>query len=150
MSLYPCSACGERSPGKLAQIYWAWNQADGGRVSYKQRLCTTCYCMHVLPIALEATENVVACPVCHEGTLDDMDPVYATIYLPRQDRNDAEMALCARDAVEVRTRAMRGAERLTDREVGSGGPSPQPVTAADVWAALGIRPNGRGPEHADA
>jgi hypothetical protein len=150
VSLYPCSACGQRSPGKLAQVYWAWVLVDGTRRSYKQRLCTTCYCMHVLPVAIAAADNVVACPVCHMGTLDDMDPVYATIYLPRQDRQDAEMALCGKCAVEIRRRALVGAEQLVDREVGSGGPSPQPVDPADVWAALGIRPNGRGPEHADA
>jgi hypothetical protein len=106
--------------------------------------------MHVLPVALEAQENVVACPVCHVGTLDDMDPVYATIYLPRQERMDAELACCPRDAVEVRNRALLGADRLPDRGAEVGGSSPQPVTAADAWAALGIRPNGRGPEHADA
>ena len=149
MSLYPCSACGQRAPGKLAQVYWAWLRADQSRVSYKQRLCTTCYCMHVLPVAAEAVSNVVACPVCHAGTLDDMDPVYATIYLPGQDRTDAEMALCGPCAVEVRNRALLGAEQLVDRGAEVGGPSPQPVTAADAWAALGIRPNGRGPEHPD-
>lgn len=150
MSLYPCSACAERVPGKLSQVYWAWIRADGSRGAWRQRLCLTCFCMHVLPIATAALEALVACPVCHAGTATDMDPVYATVYMPGQERMDAEMALCGPCAVEVRNRALVGAEALPDRQGGLGGSSPPPVSAADAWAALGLRPNGRGPEHADS
>jgi hypothetical protein len=138
MSLYPCSACQQRVPGKLAQVYWAWNQADGVRVAYKQRLCMTDFTASVWPLAMEAQQNVVACPACHVGTVDDMDPVYATIYCPGQPQVDAEMALCGPCAVEVRNRAVAGAEKLPDRQGALGGSGPPPVTPADSWAALGI------------
>lgn len=105
--------------------------------------------MNVLPLAVEAQEAVVACPVCHIGTLDDMDPVYCTVYIPGQERQDVEMALCGPCAVNVRQRALTGAETLADRQGSSGGSSPPPPSAADAWSALGLRPNGRGPEHAD-
>ncbi len=150
MSLYPCSACDERVPGKLSQIYWAWNQADGRRVAYKQRLCLTCFSRNVYPALIEGFANLVACPVCHQGTVDDMDPVYATIYTPGQPQIDAEWALCGACAVEVRNRAILGSDKLPDRQDGVGGSSPPPVSAADAWAALGLAPNGRGPEHPDA
>lgn len=143
MSLYPCSACAERVPGKLSQIYWAWNRADGTRRAVKQRLCMTCFCMHVLPVATAAMEALVACPVCHTSTVSDMDPVYATIYMPGQPQMDAEMALCGPCAVEVRNRAQLGAEDLPDRQGELGGSSPPPVTSADAWKALGLDPSVR-------
>ena len=140
MSLYPCSACSERVPGKMSQVYWAWLRADDTRVAYKQRLCSACFITNVWIAASEAMNNLVACPVCHEGTADNMDPVYATLYVPGQPRMDAEMALCPRDAVEIRNRALLGAESLQDRQSALGGSSPPPPTAADTWAALGITP----------
>ena len=149
MSLYLCSACQERVPGKLSQVYWAWIRADGTRASMKQRLCMTCFCINVLPIATDALSAIVACPVCHAGTLDDMDPIYATVYMPGQPRMDVEMATCGPCAVEVRNRALAGAVELSDRQGALGGSSPPTISAADAWAALGLTPNGRGPEHSD-
>jgi len=146
VSLYPCSGCSERVPGKLAQIYWAWNLADNSRVAYKQRLCMQCFMRDVWQVAIDAQAQVVACPVCHAGTVDDMDPVYATIYCPGQPQIDAEMALCGPCAVEVRNRAQAGAEKLPDRQGALGGSSPPPVTAAQAWAALGLDPAVRVPE----
>jgi DNA-directed RNA polymerase subunit RPC12/RpoP len=145
MSLYPCSSCSQRVPGKLAQIYWAWMLADESRVAYRQRLCMQCMMQNAWTPIIEAQANVVACPACHAGTVDDMDPVYATVFIPGQPRIDAEMALCAPCAVEVRNRALVGSEKLPDRQGALGGSSPPPVTATDAWAALGLRPNGRGP-----
>lgn len=147
MSLYPCSACSERVPGKMSQIYWAWVKADQTRAAYKQRLCMQCFMTNVWVVVLQAMDNLVACPVCHEGTAENMDPVYATLYVPGQPRMDTEMALCPRDAVEVRNRALLGAETLQDRQGALGGSSPPPPTAAEAWAALGIVPrelNARG------
>ena len=108
MSLYPCSACSERVPGKMSQVYWAWLRADGMRVAYKQRLCSTCFITNVWIAASEAMNNLVACPVCHEGTADNMDPVYATLYVPGQPRMDAEMALWQQHSHDIATQARNG------------------------------------------
>jgi hypothetical protein len=150
VSLYPCSSCSQRVPGKLCQIYWAWFQADDVRVAYRQRLCMTCFSASVYAPMLDAMNDLVSCPICHAGTASDMDPVYATIYIPGQPQIQSEMALCGPCAVEMRNRALVGAEKLPDRRDESGGSSPPTISAADSWAALGIRPNGRGPEYPDA
>jgi len=149
VSLYPCSACGNRVPGKLSQIYWAWNQADGHRVAYKQRLCLNDFTATVYPVLVKGMADMVSCPACGISTINDMDPVYATIYTPGQPQIDAEWAMCPACAVEVRNHAIEGSERLPDRQDGVGGSSPPPVTAADAWRALGLAPNGRGPEYPD-
>jgi hypothetical protein len=147
VSLYPCSSCHERVPGKLSQVYWAWLRSDGTRGAWRQRLCAQCFGTNVYVPAVSAMTELVSCPVCHAGTADDMDPVYATIYTPGQPRIDVEMALCGPCAVEIRNRALLGAEALPDRQGEVGGSSPPQVSAADTWAALGLTPNGRGPEH---
>ena len=140
MSLYPCSACSERVPGKLSQVYWAWIRADGVRVAYKQRLCLKCFSVTLLGLIPSALENLVTCPACGISTVDDMDPVYATCYVPGQPQLDLELALCGAHAVEIRNRALAGAETLADRQGALGGSSPPPQLPTDAWAALGILP----------
>jgi hypothetical protein len=150
MSLQPCSSCGQRSREKLAWVYWAWNTADGKRSGWLQKLCAACFGMNVLPIYLDSMSEILQCPVCHSGTESDYDAVYGTIYAPGQPRIDMECATCGPCAVEVRNRAQVGATKLPDRRDDVGGPAPQLPSAADAWAALGLVPNGRGPEQADA
>ena len=140
MSLYPCSLDGKRHPGKLAQVYWAWVKADGERLALRQRLCQGCYMESVYPVAIAAQSALAACPVCHISTVDDMDPVYATVFLPKQPRGDVEMALCPPCAVRIRVMAQTGSEPLEDRGIGVGGPAPLGPDAADSWAAIGIPP----------
>lgn len=142
MSLFPCSACGERRPGKLSNATWAWFRADSTRVAWRQRLCIDCYVANVAALETATAENPLSCPVCHTDAGDGMDPCYLTLYVPGIGPLRLEMATCGACAVEIRNRAMEGATKLDDRLASSGGQDSGPQTnpANNVWAQLGITP----------
>jgi hypothetical protein len=68
-----------------------------------------------------------------------MDPVFCKVYVPGQPETMLELATCPKCAVELRNRALTGAEALPDRREGFRGQASEP-SAADVWASLGLRP----------
>lgn len=137
-----CDACQQQGTEKLSSLYWAWNRADGTRVAYLQKLCFTCFCATVLPLMDPARSPVLLCPTCGISTVDDYDAVYCKVYVPGQPPETLEMPLCGPCAVNVRNQALNGARPLEDREAGSLGAArgPQPVSATQTWASLGIVP----------
>jgi hypothetical protein len=142
MSLFPCSACGARRPGKLSNATWAWWNADNERSAWRQRLCVDCYVANVATIEQSTRDDPMNCPVCHTDAGEQMDPCYLTIYIPGVGPMRLEMATCAPCAVEIRNRALVGAEKLPDRRTESvgQGPGPQTDPATSVWQQLGIQP----------
>lgn len=143
MSLIPCDFCHQRVPEKLSQVTWAWYRADGVRVAFRQRLCTGCFAQRVLPLDQQLDyANGLTCPVCHISTDDDMDPVYATAFIPGHGRLQLELATCAGCAVKVREVAQEGAAKLEGGRVeGPSDTSPSTLTTREsYWAALGIAP----------
>jgi hypothetical protein len=143
MSLIPCDTCHQRVPEKLCQTTWAWYRADGERVAYRQRMCAACFCSRVLPMDVELDyANGLTCPVCHISTDEDMDPCYATSFLPGRGKMSLELATCGACAVRVRASAQEGATKLEDKRVeGPGDTSPStPTTRESYWSQLGIRP----------
>ena len=142
MSLIPCDSCRARVPEKLAQVTWAWYRADGQRVAFRQRLCTACYCSILLPLDKPVDFDDLKCPACGISTSSDMDPCYATAYVPGAGKQQFELATCAACAVEVRNRAQVGASRLEDRPSVEGpGPSPSTMTTREsYWSQIGVLP----------
>ena len=140
MSLSPCSACGVRAPGKLAQITWAWWRADNKRVAYRQRLCLTCMATTVVPLEVNSRDLSANCPACGIDTSEDMDPVYATSFVPGIGKVRLELPTCGVCAVRIRERAMTGAVKLEDSGFGGQDPSPQTDLSTEAWAQLGIQP----------
>lgn len=139
MALRPCSSCGERFPAKACSLYWSWNRADRTRAAFLQRVCPTCFARDVLAFwAIEYGPEIL-CPACHSPSGDDMDPVFCKVYVPGQPEQELELALCPACAVEVRNRAMRGAEALPDRNPEFGGQAPK-LTATSVWDSMGLKP----------
>lgn len=127
MSVYPCAVCGQRVPGKLASIYWAWFKSDGERSAFKQRSCAPCIAERlraVLRSANEASPAVSMCPVCGTDSSGDLDPIYATVFLPKQEPREYALTTCATCAVGVRAWAQEGAQPLADRGGISQGPRP--------------------------
>lgn len=139
MSLFPCSACGVRSPGKLSSCTWAWFRADNVRVAYRQRLCLTCVATTIAPLEVSTREWSLNCPACGIDASDDMDPVYLTMFAPGIGRIQLEFPLDPKCAVEVRNRAQLGAVLLEDTSSGGQEPGPQTNTPSG-WAALGLAP----------
>jgi hypothetical protein len=141
MSLYPCSACGERtSVGvSLCQATWAWWRADNQRVAYRQRLCVACFAMTIAPLEVASREQTMTCPACGIDTSEDMDPVYCTAYVPSLGRVRLELPCCAPCAAELRLRAQKGAQKLEDRVDGFVGRGPR-TEAPSPWEELGIEP----------
>lgn len=144
MSLIPCDFCHRRVPEKLSQTTWAWYPDNGPRVAYRQRLCTSCYCAHVLPLDKPSDFEALACPACGISTEHDMLPIYATVYIPGSGREQFEFPTCPSCAVEIQARAQEGATRLENRERvegPGGGPSTQPDRDS-YWAGITIRGGG--------
>jgi len=144
MSLIPCDSCTQKVPEKLCQTTWAWYSADGHRVAWRQRLCTSCFCSTVLPLDKDLDfVNGLTCPSCGISVEHDMDPIYATFFLPGSGKSQLEIPTCAACAVNIRSRAQKGAQKLEDRRVeGQGdsqGPS-TPTTRESYWSNIGIRP----------
>lgn len=139
VSFYPCSACGERARGKLATIYWAWFTPDQGRYAVRQRLCAPCYVRWYATPITDQEANPEACPYCHGSVGPDVDPTYATVYIPGREFIEVALATCANDAAVLRENAKMGAIPLPDRESVVGGPQP-PNSATSVWDDLGLRP----------
>jgi hypothetical protein len=142
MSLFPCSSCHERKPGKFSSVTWAWWRADNVRTAHRQRLCVDCYIMNVAGLDSAAREEPLNCPSCHTDPDDQMDPTYVTSFIPGIGPVRLELATCAPCAVEVRNRALVGAVKLDDRpaEFGGQNPGPQTDSSLEVWRALGIAP----------
>ena len=139
MSFYPCSACGEKPNGKLAAIYWAWFTASGERHAVRQRLCAACYVQWYATPLHDQEANPDQCPYCHGSVGGDLDPTYATVYIPGREFVEIALATCANDAAVLRANASVGAIPLPDRQPGNGGLQP-PISATAAWDSLGLRP----------
>jgi len=139
VSVFPCSICGGRKPGKLASAYWAWFNADGARSAWKLRYCLGCAQEH-LPLlstafqAGELSQDVYACVSCGASAETDSDPIYCTLYLPGREPVEVALQLDAACAAKLRIPITSRGERLADRGGVVRGPSPS-VTA---WDALGL------------
>jgi len=141
VSVFPCSICRARRPGKLATAYWAWFDDGGARHAWKQRFCASCALdnLQKLLMTLSAAgsiSDVFACVACGASAEHDSDPVYLTLYVPGKDPQELALQLDGPCAVDIRVKAMTGAERLEDR----GGVVRGPSTSTSAWDALGIGP----------
>jgi hypothetical protein len=141
--LVPCSSCGSRESGKNAWLCWAWNRADNTRVAWKQKVCLTCFSATALPLIVACEEGLFQCPACHSDPEGQLDPIYLTYVMPGQQKAQAELATCGSCAVEIRTRAMVGAEQMPDRESQGVGATAPTQTSVSGWDALGLRPLGQ-------
>jgi len=135
--------CGEAVRERLTWAVWAWNRADGQRVAYKQKLCMACVAEAIAPIYVACEKSELTCPACGIDTADDFDAVYCT-FIPRgAGKMQLEAPMCGPCAVVLRQRAMEGAERMEDREVGVRGQETAPnLDPSSPWAALGLVPHG--------
>jgi hypothetical protein len=139
VSVFPCSNCHARKPGKFAALYWAWFLADQSRSAWKQRLCPDCFISNFREMFGNAIENEETCPICHTLPGDTVDPIYVTVYIPKKEPAELVLPTCATCAVPVRNAASQGAQRLVDRGAGVRGPSTsQALTSA--WDAIGLEP----------
>jgi len=142
MSLIPCDSCRKRVAEKLAQTTWAWYDQEGHRVAYRQRLCTACFAAQVLPYDRPLDMDALTCPGCGISTDQDMDPCYATAYIPGSGKLQLEIPSCAACAPILREHAQVGAQKLSDRERVEGpGASPSTQTTREsYWASIGVLP----------
>jgi hypothetical protein len=141
VSLIPCGRDGERHPGKNSTLYWAWTLADGSRRAYRQRLCIDCFRELAVPLISQSASDALICPVCGGSSVDDLDPVYLTYFLPSMPKGTCEFATDAACAARVRSWAMQGAQELEDRALAGAEASAPALSADAAWAALGLRPS---------
>ncbi len=142
MSVFPCSFCGQRKPGKLASAYWAWFNADGGRSAWKVRYCPGCaadnlgYLWRRLA-SMDGTSDVFACVSCGTDASTDSDPIYVTLYLPGKEPQEIALQLDGACAAKLRIPITENGARLPDRGGVVRGPSP----GTSAWDALGLAPD---------
>jgi hypothetical protein len=137
MSVFPCSVCRARKPGKLATTYWAWFLADGARSAWKLRYCLDCAAEALsLPLSgsrqSEETLEVFACVSCGADAKEDSDPIYCTCYLPGKEPMEIALQLDSACAAKLRIPITQNGERLPDRGGVVRGPSP----SLSAWDAL--------------
>lgn len=141
MSLFPCTACGERPAGKLANVTLAWWPDGRTRVAYRHRLCMTCYCTHILPLDVPEGASVLTCPACHIDTTEGMSPLYVTSFLPGVGKTQLELPMCEPCADKLRQFGHDGGTQLLDKPPEGPGSSPQTMApGTEGWAALGVYP----------
>lgn len=141
MSVYPCSMCRQRKPGKLASAYWAWFNADGARSAWKLRYCPGCAVESLQKLlsdlhALGETESVFSCVCCGTDASQDSDPIYLTLYLPQREPTEYALQLDSACAAKLRIPITAHGEPLHDRGGVVRGPSP----STSAWDALGLSP----------
>jgi hypothetical protein len=142
VSVFPCSVCRQRKPGKLATAYWAWFLADGERSAWKVRYCPGCASDVLSKLfsklrSMDGTSSVFDCVLCGQDASTTSDPIYLTLYLPGKEPQEIALQLCAVCAVSLRIPIGEVGERLADRGGVVRGPSPS-LTA---WDALGLAPD---------
>jgi hypothetical protein len=141
MSVFPCSNCRQRKPGKLATAYWAWFLADGERSAWKLRYCPACAEDALLKLlnqvrGMDGTSDVSACVSCGTNAAEDSDPIYLTLYLPGKEPTEYALQLDGACAARLRIPVTTHGERLPDRGGLVRGPSP----STSAWDALGLSP----------
>jgi hypothetical protein len=141
MSVFPCSNCRQRKPGKLATAYWAWFLADGERSAWKLRYCPACAEDALLKLlnqvrGMDGTSDVFACVSCGTNAAEDSDPIYLTLYLPGKEPTEYALQLDGACAARLRIPVTTHGERLPDRGGLVRGPSP----STSAWDALGLSP----------
>lgn len=141
VSVYPCSFCRQRKPGKLASAYWAWFNADGGRSAWKLRYCPACAAENLSALwarlrETDGTSDVFACVSCGSSAVEDSDPIYVTLYLPGKEPQEIALQLDSACAAKLRIPITTQGERLPDRGGVVRGPSP----STSAWDALGLAP----------
>lgn len=144
MSVFPCSVCKTRRPGKLAAAYWAWFNADLSRSAWKLRYCLGCAPEHLATLFNASqlqteNSNVFSCISCGADASQDSDPIYCTLYLPKKEPMEYALQLDAACAAKLRIPITNNGERLTDRGAEVRGPSTANSTTA--WDALGLAPS---------
>lgn len=135
MSLYPCSACAQRKPGKYAAVYSAWFNGGNERIAQRQRFCLDCMSGTIAALIKRQIANgddMTICPACGEKSEGECQPVYMTIYLPKAEPLEYALPICDGCAVETREYLRNGSLPLEDRGVGVRGPS---QSATLDWAA---------------
>lgn len=141
MSVYPCSVCRQRKPGKLASAYWAWFNADGARSAWKVRYCSACASesLSQLFATLRETDgqsSAFACVSCGADASLDSDPMYLTLYLPGKEPEEIALRLDGACAAKLRIPITTQGDRLEDR----GGVVRGPSHGNSAWDALGLSP----------
>ena len=141
MSVFPCSVCGQRKPGKLASAYWAWFNADGGRSAWKLRYCPECAVKSLSLLfnrlrSMDGTSPVFACVSCGADASEDSDPIYLTLYLPGKESEEIALQLDGACAAKLRIPITESGTKLLDR----GGVVRGPSQALSAWDALGLAP----------
>ena len=142
MSVFPCSMCRQRKPGKLATAYWAWFLADASRSAWKLRYCPGCANESLSTLfsrlrEMDGTSPVFACVSCGSDASQDSDPIYLTLYLPGWEPQEIALQLDGACAARLRIPITENGDRLPDRGGLVRGPSP----SISAWDALGLAPD---------
>jgi hypothetical protein len=141
VSVYPCSVCRQRKPGKLATAYWAWFREEGDRCAYKCRYCPDCAmeALHKLLLELRGMGQVreaTACISCGSDANEDAVPIYLTLYLPKKEPEEFALMLDSSCSARIQAQIMAVGDPLADR----GGLVRGPSLSTRAWDEMGLVP----------
>jgi hypothetical protein len=141
VSVYPCSMCRKRKPGKMASAYWAWFETDSSRTAYKLRYCLDDAAKHLSLLLAggspaDNSPDVFACVSCGTSAETDSDPIYCTLYLPGKEPMEYAIQLCGACASKWKAPLIECGDPLADR----GGVVRGPSLGVSAWDALGLSP----------
>lgn len=132
MALVPCSACRKRVIGKLTSIYIA-RFSNQERVAKRTRLCRECCTEYADTV--KAAKPLVGddggsgewpelCSLCGTKAADELDPIYLTIFEPKQEARQLTIPTCSTCSSNLWPQLTVGASQLADRSPsGNGQPS---------------------------
>lgn len=140
MYLFKCPVCSQRPGEKPTTVYWAWQDVEGGRHAYRQKMCRGCFADQVAPLdkPLEPGANLT-CPHCGIDTEADYDAMWANCFIPSYGRHDIEAPTCGACAAKLRIWVIDHSDPAEDRSRADIGPRPG-FTGDEVLRAMGIVP----------
>lgn len=132
-----CGLCEARPRGeKLASMYWAWFNSEDERSAWKLHCCKNCMIEAFGSLLVKSNSDSTdedTCVGCG-GTLEsDLDVVFLTLYLPKQEPREFELETCASCAARLKAPIQNGGEKLPDRS--GRGPSPE-APSSGTWTDL--------------
>lgn len=138
MSFLKCSYCGTRMHGAVYYVYWFAPPRDGGRFSYRQRLCTDCFAINVEALLTPDDVEDLTCSACGISVEMDVYPLYATWATKGTDKTRGQMALCEEHQLELKVRASKDALELPERYLDARDLAAiAPVSAGATFQAVG-------------
>lgn len=117
-----CSFHSGPARSKMASIYWAKFGPGNDREAWKQRWCKPCFQEFFGPWYRSELDayldgGTVHCLYCDESNPNNLQPFFATAYLPGHEKESLDVEVCLSHLPNFEESIRRGAVALQDRQL---------------------------------